>query len=152
MPLCATSRLSFPSKLKRCREARTTTMSGTRGSTGSAGATGEARTDVPEDSRDACEVRVRLPGQLRELAGLPGEVLVDVGGTVTQRSVLDALEGRYPVLKGTIRDRATAKRRPFIRFYACQEDYSNAEPDATLPDAVARGVEPFFIVGAMAGG
>ena len=152
MPRCATSRRSFPSKLKRCREARTTTMSGTRGSAASAGATAKAREDVPEDNGHACEVRVRLPAQLRELAGLPGEVLVDVNGTVTQRSVLDALEGRYPVLKGTIRDRATAKRRPFIRFYACQEDYSNAAPDETLPDAVARGAEPFFIVGAMAGG
>lgn len=95
---------------------------------------------------------MRLPAQLRELAGLPAEVLLEVKGQVTQRSVLDTLEGCYPVLKGTIRDRATAKRRPFIRFYACDEDYSNATPDDTLPDAVARGAEPFFIVGAMAGG
>ena len=87
--------------------------------------------DVPEDS-GRLQVRVRLPAQLRELAGLPAEVLVEVGGPVTQRSVLDALEGRYPVLKGTIRDRATAKRRPFIRFYACEEDYSNAAPDDDL--------------------
>ncbi len=152
MPRCATSRRSSPSKLKRCRKAGTTTMSGTRGSAGSAGATREILKDGPEEDGDGCEVRVRLPAQLRELAGLPGEVLVDVSGTVTQRSVLDALERRYPVLKGTIRDRDTAKRRPFIRFYACQEDYSNAAPDETLPDAVARGAEPFFIVGAMAGG
>ncbi len=95
---------------------------------------------------------MRLPAQLRELAGLPAEVLVEVSGPVTQRSVLDALEGRYPVLKGTIRDRATAKRRPFIRFYACEEDYSNAAPDDALPDAVACGAQPLFIVGAMAGG
>jgi sulfur-carrier protein len=97
-------------------------------------------------------VRVRLPTQLRELAGLPREVRVEVGGQVTQRSVLDALEGCYPVLRGTIRDRVTARRRPFIRFYACEEDYSNAAPDDTLPDAVARGAEPLFIIGAMAGG
>ncbi len=95
---------------------------------------------------------MRLPAQLRELAGLPAEVLVEVNGPVTQRSVLDALEGSYPVLKGTIRDRATAKRRPFIRFYACEEDYSNAAPDDALPDAVASGAQPLFIVGAMAGG
>ena len=100
----------------------------------------------------ASAVRVRLPAQLRELAGLPAEVLVEVGGPVTQRSVLDALEVCYPVLKGTIRDRATAKRRPFIRFYACEEDYSNAPPDDAFPDAVASGVQPLFIVGAMAGG
>ena len=97
-------------------------------------------------------IRVRLPAQLRELAGLPAEVPVEVNGPVTQRSVLDALEGCYPVLKGTIRDRATGKRRPFIRFYACEEDYSNAAPDDALPDAVASGAQPLFIVGAMAGG
>ena len=95
---------------------------------------------------------MRLPAQLRELAGLPAEVLVEVNGPVTQRSVLDALEGCHPVLKGTIRDRATAKRRPFIRFYACEEDYSNAAPDDALPDAVVCGAQPLFIVGAMAGG
>jgi molybdopterin synthase sulfur carrier subunit len=95
---------------------------------------------------------VRLPVPLRELAALPAEVLVEVNGPVTQRSVLDALEGCYPVLKGTIRDRATAKRRPFIRFYACEEDYSNAAPDDILPDAVVCGAQPLFIVGAMAGG
>ena len=101
---------------------------------------------------DGALVRVRLPAQLRELAGLPAEVLVEVKGRVTQRSVLDALEACYPVLQGTIRDRVTAQRRPFIRFYACEEDYSNDPPDDTLPDAVERGAEPFFIVGAMAGG
>ena len=98
------------------------------------------------------EVRVRLPTQLRELAGLPREVVVEVTGAVTQRSVLDALEATYPVLKGTIRDRATAARRPFIRFYCCEEDFSNASPDAALPRTVAGGTEPFIIVGAMAGG
>jgi sulfur-carrier protein len=97
-------------------------------------------------------VRVRLPTQLRELAGLPREVVVEVTGAVTQRSVLDALEATYPVLKGTIRDRVTAARRPFIRFYCCEEDFSNAPPDAALPRTVAGGREPFIIVGAMAGG
>jgi molybdopterin synthase sulfur carrier subunit len=128
-------------------------MTGTSGPAASEGVARQTRRDAPEGGRaDECAVRVRLPAQLRELASLPGEVLIEVSGTVTQRSLLDALEGRYPVLKGTIRDRATANRRPFIRFYACQEDYSNAAPDETLPDAVARGAEPFFIVGAMAGG
>jgi sulfur-carrier protein len=128
-------------------------MSGTGSSTGSAGATRETWQGAPDQGgADGYQVRVRLPAQLRELAGLSGEVLVEVLGTVTQRSVLDALEGRYPVLKGTIRDRATAERRPFIRFYACQEDYSNAAPDDTLPDAVTHGAEALFIVGAMAGG
>ncbi len=97
-------------------------------------------------------IRVRLPTQLRELADLPREVVVEVNGAVTQRAVLDALEGSYPVLKGTIRDRVTAKRRPFIRFYCCEEDFSNAAPDVALPGRVASGTEPFIIVGAMAGG
>lgn len=100
----------------------------------------------------ASRVRVQLPTQLRELAGAPKEVAVEVGGPVTQRAVLDAVEGRYPVLKGTVRDRVTAKRRPFIRFYCCEEDFSNAAPDDVLPDKVACGAEPFIIVGAMAGG
>jgi sulfur-carrier protein len=98
------------------------------------------------------DVRVRLPTQLRELARLPREVVVEVNGAVTQRSVLDALEATYPVLKGTIRDRATAARRPFIRFYCCEEDFSNAAPDTALPGKVAGGTEPFIVVGAMAGG
>jgi sulfur-carrier protein len=98
------------------------------------------------------DVRVRLPAQLRELARLPAEVRIGVAGPVTQRAVLDALESCYPVLKGTIRDRVTATRRPFIRFYACEEDFSNAAPDDILPEDVARGRQPFFIVGAMAGG
>jgi sulfur-carrier protein len=98
------------------------------------------------------DIRVRLPTQLQELAHLPREVVVEVNGEVTQRAVLDALEGSYPVLKGTIRDRATAKRRPFIRFYCGEEDFSNTVPDAVLPGRVASGTEPFIIVGAMAGG
>jgi sulfur-carrier protein len=97
-------------------------------------------------------VRVRLPTQLRELASVPHEVVVEVSGVVTQRSVLDALERSFPVLKGTIRDRTTAKRRPFIRFYCCEEDFSNVAPDAVLPGRVATGAEPFIVVGAMAGG
>ncbi len=97
-------------------------------------------------------VRVRLPAQLRTLAGVGPEVVVDVNGPVTQRSVLGALEQQYPVLVGTIRDRNTAKRRPFIRFFAGEADLSNEAPDALLPDAVARGGEVFVVVGAMAGG
>ena len=97
-------------------------------------------------------IRVELPAHLRILARVPGEVTIDVQGLVTQRSVLDALEASYPVLRGTIRDHVTLKRRPFVRFYACQEDLSHELPDAPLPDAVANGVEPFLVVGAMAGG
>lgn len=97
-------------------------------------------------------IRVVLPAHLRKLARVDREVQVEVAGPVTQRSVLDALEARYPVLRGTIRDHVTQKRRPFVRFFACEEDWSNAAPDAPLPDAVARGVEPFLVVGAMAGG
>ncbi len=97
-------------------------------------------------------IRVELPAHLRHLARVNGEVTIDVQGRVTQRSVLDALEASYPVLRGTIRDHVTQKRRPFVRFYACQEDLSHELPDAPLPDAVARGVEPFLVVGAMAGG
>jgi molybdopterin synthase sulfur carrier subunit len=97
-------------------------------------------------------VRVVLPAHLRSMAKVQGEVLVDVAGAVTQRSVLDAVEAQFPMLLGTIRDRATAKRRPFVRFYACEEDLSHEEPDAPLPDRVARGDEPFLVIGAMAGG
>ena len=97
-------------------------------------------------------IRVELPAHLRILARVPGELTIDVQGRVTQRSVLDALEASYPVLRGTIRDHVTQKRRPFVRFYACQEDLSHELPDAPLPDAVASGVEPFLVVGAMAGG
>jgi hypothetical protein len=97
-------------------------------------------------------VRVVLPAHLRSMAKVQGEITVDVAGAVTQRTVLDAVEARFPMLLGTIRDRATAKRRPFVRFYACEEDLSHEEPDAPLPDRVARGDEPFLVIGAMAGG
>ncbi len=102
------------------------------------------------------DVRVVLPAHLRNLAGVHGEVLVSVPGTLTQRAVLDAIEARFPVLGGTIRDRRTGKRRAFVRFYACEQDLSNEPPDAPLPDEVAAaivaGKEPFLVVGAMAGG
>jgi hypothetical protein len=97
-------------------------------------------------------IRVLLPPHLRTLAGVRGELTLDFAGEVTQRSVLDALEARYPMLRGTIRDHVTAQRRPFLRFFACQEDLSHESPDAPLPDAVAQGTEPFLIVGAIAGG
>ena len=97
-------------------------------------------------------IRVMLPAHLRMLARLNGEVQLQVEGPVTQRSVLDALEARYPMLRGTIRDHATQQRRPFVRFFACEEDLSHEPPDAPLPDAVVTGAEPFMIVGAMAGG
>jgi sulfur-carrier protein len=97
-------------------------------------------------------IRVVLPTHLRKLARVEGEVQLEVEGRVTQRSVLDALEARYPMLRGTIRDHTTQRRRPFVRFFACQEDLSNEVPDAPLPEAVATGVEPFLVVGAMAGG
>jgi sulfur-carrier protein len=97
-------------------------------------------------------IRVVLPAHLRTLARVDGEVTIDVEGQVTQRSVLDALEARYPMLRGTIRDHGTLKRRAFVRFFACEQDLSHESPDALLPDAVATGAEPFLIVGAMAGG
>jgi hypothetical protein len=97
-------------------------------------------------------VRVALPYHLQTLAHVGSEVQFEVAGPVTQRSVLNALEARYPMLCGTIRDHVTQQRRPFLRFFACQEDLSHESPDAPLPDAVARGVEPFLIVGAIAGG
>jgi sulfur-carrier protein len=97
-------------------------------------------------------IRVVLPFHLRNLARVDGEVQLEVEGTVTFRSVLDALEARYPVLRGTIRDHATLRRRPFVRFFACQEDLSQEPPEARLPGAVATGAEPLLIVGAMAGG
>ena len=97
-------------------------------------------------------VRVVLPAHLRSMAKVQGEIRVDVSGAVTQRSVLDAVEAEFPMLLGTIRDRDTAKRRPFVRFYACEEDLSHEEPDAPLPDRVAQGDEPFLVIGAMAGG
>ena len=97
-------------------------------------------------------IRVMLPSHLRTLAKVGAEVQLDVPGQVTQRSVLDALEARYPMLAGTIRDHVTQKRRPFMRFFACEQDLSHEPADAPLPDAVASGKEPFMIIGAIAGG
>ena len=97
-------------------------------------------------------VRVALPAHLRNLARVDDEVQLDVTGAVTQRSVLDALERQYPVLAGTIRDHVTLQRRPFIRFFACEEDWSHEPMDAPLPDRVASGAEPYLIIGAIAGG
>ena len=97
-------------------------------------------------------IRVILPTHLRTLAGTDREVRVDVAGPVTQASILDALETRYPMLRGTIRDHVTLKRRAMVRFFACEEDVSHDPPDAPLPEAVATGAEPFYIIGAIAGG
>jgi hypothetical protein len=97
-------------------------------------------------------IRIVLPPHLRTLANVGSEVKVDVEGLVTQRSVLDALEARYPMLRGTVRDQGSGQRRPMIWFFACAEDLSDEPADAPLPDAVASGAEPFFIVGAVAGG
>lgn len=97
-------------------------------------------------------IRVILPFHLRTLAHVGSEVTLEVEGTVTQRSVLDALEARYPMLRGTIRDQVTRERRPFLRFFACEEDLSHEPVDAPLPDAVVSGAEPFLIIGAIAGG
>jgi sulfur-carrier protein len=97
-------------------------------------------------------IRVVLPYHLRVLASVDREVQIDVPGPVTQRTILDALEAKYPMLRGTIRDQVTQQRRPLVRFYACEEDLSLDPPDEPLPEAVARGTEPFFIIGAIAGG
>jgi len=97
-------------------------------------------------------IRVILPHHLRTLAGVGGDVELYVEGPVTQRSVLDALEARYPMLRGTIRDHGTQQRRAFLRFFACEEDLSHESPDAPLPEAVASGREPFIVIGAIAGG
>jgi sulfur-carrier protein len=97
-------------------------------------------------------IRVVLPYHLRNLAQVGGEVRLEVPAPATQRSVLDALENHYPVLRGTIRDHVTQERRPFLRFFACEEDLSHDSPDATLPDAVLSGAEPLLVVGAIAGG
>ena len=97
-------------------------------------------------------IRIVLPQHLRTLARINGEVTLEVNGSVTQHAVLNALETRYPMLRGTIRDHVTHKRRPFVRFFACGEDLSHESPDASLPEAVVTGSEPFLIVGAMAGG
>ena len=97
-------------------------------------------------------IKVVLPTHLRTLARVKGKIELQIEGPVTQRSILDALEAKYPMLRGTIRDHVTQQRRPFIRFFACEEDWSHESPDAPLPDAVATGAEPFLIVGALAGG
>jgi molybdopterin synthase sulfur carrier subunit len=97
-------------------------------------------------------IRVQLPQHLRALANVQGEVQLEVEGPITQRSVLDALEARYPMLKGTIRDHVTQQRRAFMRFFACEEDLSLESPDSPLPDAVVNGKEPFLVIGAIAGG
>jgi sulfur-carrier protein len=101
---------------------------------------------------DPAMIRLRLPVHLRTLAHLDGEVKLHVAGLATQRSVLDALETHYPMLRGTIRDHVTHQRRAFVRFFACEQDLSHELPDTPLPDPVARGAEPFLVVGAMAGG
>ena len=97
-------------------------------------------------------IQVVLPSHLRTLARVSGDVSIEVEGKATQRSILDALEASYPVLRGTIRDQVTQERRPFLRFFACEEDLSNEAADTQVPDAVASGKEPFFIIGAIAGG
>jgi molybdopterin synthase sulfur carrier subunit len=97
-------------------------------------------------------IRVTLPANLRKLARVDGEVRLEIEGGITQRSVLDAIEAGYPMLRGTIRDRVTQKRRAFVRFFACGQDLSHESPDAPLPEAIATGAEPFMIVGAIAGG
>ena len=97
-------------------------------------------------------IRVELPAHLRTLAKVNGEIKLEVEGRATQRSVLDALEACYPMLRGTIRDHVTQERRPFLRFFACEEDLSHESPDAPLPDSVASGAEPLLIIGAIAGG
>jgi molybdopterin synthase sulfur carrier subunit len=97
-------------------------------------------------------IRVTLPPHLRKLAHVEGEVQLELTGQVTQRAVLDALEARYPMLRGTIRDHVTLKRRPLVRFFACEEDVTHDSPDAALPEPIARGAEPFLVIGAIAGG
>ena len=97
-------------------------------------------------------IRVVLPGPLRDLARVDDELMLDVAAPATQRAVLDAIEARYPALRGTLRDQATLRRRPFVRFFACEQDLSHEPPDAPLPDAVVAGAEPFLVIGAVAGG
>ncbi len=104
------------------------------------------------DNTTVAQVRVALPYHLRNLAGVTGEVLIEVAPPVTLRALLDALESRHPMLRGTIRDYATGQRRAFLRFFACSEDWSLAAPEEPLPDAVAAGQEPLLIIGAIAGG
>jgi len=97
-------------------------------------------------------IRIALPQHLRTLAGVGSEMLLGVEGAITQKSILDALEAKYPMLRGTIRDHGTLQRRPFLRFFACEQDLSHESPDAPLPELVATGKEPFLIIGAIAGG
>lgn len=97
-------------------------------------------------------IRVELPSPLRHLAQVNGEVTLEIHGPVTQRTILDAIEARYPALRGTLRDQVTGRRRPLVRFFACQQDVSHVSPDAPVPEAVAKGAEPFLILGAIAGG
>ena len=97
-------------------------------------------------------IRIILPPNLRTLAHVHGEVTLELNGTLTQRSLLDAVEAKYPMLRGTMRDHVTQVRRPMVRFFACGEDLSHESPDAPLPDAIANGAEPFLIIGAIAGG
>lgn len=111
-----------------------------------------ARGGEPAQRGSSMSVRIKLPTHLRRLAQVDGEVTVDVDGAVTLAAVLDALEARHPVLRGAVRDHATGRRRPFVRFFACEEDLSHSPPDDPLPDAVAAGAEPLLVVGAMAGG
>jgi sulfur-carrier protein len=106
----------------------------------------------PSHSAETRTVRVELPTHLRRLAGVGFEVRLEIAGPVTPRSILDALEAEHPVLCGTIRDRATHLRRPMLRFFACEEDWTHAAADAPLPEAVASGAEPFLVIGAIAGG
>ena len=111
-----------------------------------------APTDPGGDGLQAARIRVELPAHLRTLAGVGGEVTVDVTGPATLGGVLDALERRYPVLCGTMRDHVTLQRRAFVRFFACEQDWSHQNADAPLPESVATGAEPFLVVGAIAGG
>jgi molybdopterin synthase sulfur carrier subunit len=97
-------------------------------------------------------IRVELPMHLRTLAGVADEIAIEVAGTPTQRTLIDAIEARFPMLRGTIRDYATQQRRPYLRFFACEDDLSHQSPDAPLPDAVIAGREPFLVIGAMSGG
>ena len=113
---------------------------------------GGSRAIPTADAAGIASVRVLLPTHLRRLAQVEGEVTLEIGGEVTPRRVLDALEASYPMLRGTMRDQVTGVRRPFVRFFACEEDLSHESPDAPLPDAVARGAEPFLVIGAVAGG
>lgn len=99
-----------------------------------------------------CTIRIELPAHLRTLAGVGREVALEIEGTVTQRSMLDALEARYPMLRGTIRDQITQQRRPFLRFFACEQDLSHELPDTPLPEAIVLGKEPLIVLGAIAGG